>query len=354
MDVKDEVQKYYGETLKTSGDLKTDACCTVVDYPSDIKRALSEIHDEVMAKYYGCGLTVPEELSGLRVLDLGSGSGRDCYLVSKLVGKSGSVVGVDMTDNQLEVANKHIDYHREKFGYAKSNVEFKKGNIEKLDEIDLKDSEFDLIISNCVINLAEDKEAVLKQAYRVLKEGGELYFSDVYASRRVPVELQKDPVLYGECLSGALYWNDFENLSKKVGFADPRVVESRELEINNKELKAKVGEIKFFSVTYRLFKIAELEPHCEEHGQAVIYNGQLRNNETKFTLDNHHIFETGKVERVCGNSFRMLNQTRFKEYFQFIGDFSNHYGIFEGCGTTIPYLGTSESSVSQAEGASCC
>lgn len=350
MDVKDEVQKYYGETLKTSQDLKTDACCTVVDYPKEIKLALSEIHDEVMAKYYGCGLTVPEELKNLRVLDLGSGSGRDCYLVSKLVGENGSVVGVDMTDNQLEVANKHLDYHREKFGYKKSNVEFKKGNIEKLDELNLNDEEFDLIISNCVINLAEDKESVLKQSFRVLKEGGEMYFSDVYASRRVPEELQKDPVLYGECLSGALYWNDFENLAKKVGFSDPRITESRELEIQNQELKDKLGEIKFYSVTYRLFKINELEPHCEEYGQAVVYNGQLKNNKSKFILDNHHIFETGKIERVCGNSFRMLNQTRFKEYFTFIGDFSNHYGIFEGCGTSIPYSQQNNDD----EGAPCC
>lgn len=351
MDITNEVQKYYGETLQASNDLKTDACCTIVDYPQEIKTALSDIHDEVMSKYYGCGLTIPQELKGLRVLDLGSGSGRDCYLLSKMVGEEGSVVGVDMTDQQLEVANKHLDYHQKKFGYTKSNVEFKKGNIEKLDELDLRDYEFDLIISNCVINLAKDKESVLKQAHRLLQDGGEMYFSDVYASRRVPEDLQRDPVLYGECLSGALYWNDFENLAKKVGFSDPRVVESRKLAINNQEIKQKVGEISFYSVTYRLFKINQLEPQCEEYGQAVIYNGKLKHAQEKFILDDHHIFETGKIERVCGNSFRMLKQTRFQQYFQFIGDFQTHYGIFKGCGTNIPYTQTATSS--QQEGACC-
>lgn len=116
-DLKEDVQKYYGKTLETSKDLATNACCTVVDYPADVKEALALIHDEVHQKYYGCGLTVPTTLTGLKVLDLGSGAGRDCYIVSKLVGEKGSVVGVDMTDEQLEVANRHIDYHREQFGY---------------------------------------------------------------------------------------------------------------------------------------------------------------------------------------------------------------------------------------------
>ena len=88
-------------------------------------------------------------------------------------------------------------------------MRFLKGYLEHLDELDLADASFDVIVSNCVINLSPDKRAVLAQAHRLLKPGGELYFSDVYADRRVPVELSNDPVLYGECLAGALYWNDF-------------------------------------------------------------------------------------------------------------------------------------------------
>ena len=109
-----------------------------------------------------------------------------------------------MTDEQLEVANKHLDYHSEKVGY--SNVEFKKGYLENLKDLELEASSFDVIISNCVINLCSDKEAVLKECLNLLKPGGELYFSDVYANRRVPKALQEDEVLWGECLSGALYW----------------------------------------------------------------------------------------------------------------------------------------------------
>ena len=116
MDLNDknvEVQNYYGKELQTSNDLKTNACCTIKIYPSKIKKALSNIHDEVLSKYYGCGLTIPKKLDGMRILDLGSGSGRDCYLAAQLVGEKGEVYGVDMTDEQLKVANDHIDYHTE-------------------------------------------------------------------------------------------------------------------------------------------------------------------------------------------------------------------------------------------------
>lgn len=103
-------------------------------------------------------------------------------------------------------------------GFSKPNVEFKKGYIERLEELDLPENSFDIIVSNCVINLVADKKAVLASAHRLLKPGGEIYFSDVYADRRVPVSLQQDPVLWGECLTGALYWNDFLHLARFVHF----------------------------------------------------------------------------------------------------------------------------------------
>ena len=197
----EEVKSYYGKELQKSEDLKTNACCTLEAPANYIQKALKNVHDDVQAKYYGCGLTIPTTLEGLKVLDLGSGSGRDCYIAAQLVGESGHVVGVDMTDEQLAVANEYKEYHREKFGYKESNVSFLKGNIEKLDELNLEKGSFDLIISNCVINLANDKLKVLKDVYALLKPGGEMYFSDVYSDRRVPEHLQNDPVLWGECLS---------------------------------------------------------------------------------------------------------------------------------------------------------
>lgn len=344
---KDEVKEYYGKTLQQSSDLKTNACCTGDIYPQYVKDAMKLIHDEVMQKYYGCGLTIPHSLKGKKVLDLGSGAGRDCYLLSYLVGEEGEVIGVDMTDEQLEVANRHIDYHTEKFGYKKSNTRFIKGDIEKLNELDLEDNYFDVIISNCVINLATDKNAVLKEVYRILKPGGEMYFSDVYSDRRVPAELVKDPVLYGECLSGALYWNDFLQMAKSNGFLDPRNVEAEVITIENDELQKKVGQIKFYSVTYRLFKINQLESDCEDYGQSVTYKGTITESPDEFRLDEHHIIKKGITFKVCGNSFLMLQESRFKEHFEFSGNTDVHYGIFEGCGGSIPFN-------EQSNKSSCC
>jgi arsenite methyltransferase len=347
----EQVKDYYGKTLQSSADLQTDACCTDDAIPEHIKPILSKIHDEVMMRYYGCGLIVPEALHGMRILDLGSGSGRDCYALSALVGEEGFVVGVDMTDEQLAVANAHIDYHKEQFGYRNANVQFFKGYIEKLDELDLPDNTFDIIVSNCVINLSTDKAAVLKQAHRLLKPGGEMYFSDVYANKRVPPELVADPLLYGECLSGALYWNDFVNLAKQCGFSDPRLVEDRPLRIDNPAIMQRIGHIDFYSATYRLFKIEELEPACEDYGQAVIYKGTIAHMPESFALDKHHHIEKGKVFPVCGNTYRMLNETRFKSHFEFIGCWDTHFGIFEGCGTSLPFDGTLYSDTS---GGGCC
>lgn len=333
----DDVKDYYGKVLQHSDDLKTNACCTDSNMPRHIKDALSQVHDEVMARYYGCGLIAPSLLEGTRILDLGSGSGRDCYVLSQWVGEKGSVLGVDMTEEQLNIAQKHIDYHTKKFGYAKPNTEFKLGYIERLNELDLPDDSVDIIVSNCVINLSPDKEAVMREAYRLLKPGGELYFSDVYADRRVPNELVNDPELYGECLSGALYWNDFINLAKTAGFNDPRLVEDSVITIDNESVEEKIGHINFFSATYRLFKIPELEPECEDYGQAVIYQGTIPNHPKVFWLDKHHAIQKGKVFPVCGNTWRMLHDTRFKDHFEFIGNWDTHYGIFDGCGTSLPF-----------------
>lgn len=335
----ESVQEYYGETLQSSADLQTNACCTAGDVPDHLKAVLSKIHDEVLSKYYGCGLIAPDALEGMRILDLGSGSGRDVYALAGLVGETGHVVGVDMTDAQLDVARAHQDFHAKAFGYAKPNTEFHKGLIEHLDELPLEAGSFDIIVSNCVLNLAMDKEAVLRGVHHLLKPGGEMYFSDVYADRRMPEALAKDKVLYGECLSGALYWNDFESIAKRVGFADPRLVEDRVLTIENPAIEAKVGNIGFTSATYRLFKLDGLEPACEDYGQAVIYKGTLPEAPQTFVLDKHHEIEAGKVFTVCGNTYRMLNESRFAEHFEFIGNWDTHFGLFGDCGGETPFDG---------------
>ncbi|HNR78541.1 MAG TPA: methyltransferase domain-containing protein, partial [Parvularculaceae bacterium] len=183
--------------------------------------------------YYGCGLVAPLALEGARILDLGCGAGQDAYMLSRLVGETGSIVGVDFTPEQLSVARAHRNWHKDRYGYSASNVDFIEGDIEKLGEIGLASQSFDVIVSNCVINLCADKRAVFSAAYDLLKPGGEFYFSDVYADRRLSDDLRFDPVARGECLGGALYWNDFLTLAKATGFSDPRLVKDRPLSINN-------------------------------------------------------------------------------------------------------------------------
>ena len=335
MPTQELVQRYYGQELASSADLKTSACCDADAVPAWLKPLLAKVHPEVSSRYYGCGLVCPPLLEGCRVLDLGSGSGRDVYLLSQLVGPSGDVVGVDMTPEQLAVARTHQGFHAEAFGFA--NVSFLEGTIERLEELPLEPGSFDVVVSNCVLNLSTDKPAVLRGVQRLLRSGGEFYFSDVYADRRLPEAVRRDPVLYGECLGGALYWNDFLRLARGAGFADPRLVSDRPLAITDPALAPLLGEARFFSATYRLFAIPELEDACEDHGQAVIYRGTIPQHPHRFDLDGHHAIETGKVFPVCGNSFRMLQQSRFAPHFEFIGDFERHYGLFAGCGSAIPF-----------------
>ncbi|OGB26595.1 MAG: methyltransferase type 11 [Burkholderiales bacterium RIFCSPLOWO2_02_FULL_57_36] len=331
----DIVQEYYGQTLQHSGDLKTSACCDISQVPEWLKPLLARIHPEVLSRYYGCGLVCPPLLEGCRVLDLGCGSGRDVYALAQLVGPTGEVIGIDMTEEQLAVAQRHHQFHRDAFGY--DNVRFLHGYIERLDELGLDAGSFDVIVSNCVVNLSPDKDAVLRGVHRLLKNGGEFYFSDVYADRRVPAAVRNDPVLYGECLGGALYWNDFLRLAQAHGFADPRLTDDRPLAITDPALAARTGNVRFFSATYRLFKLDGLESACEDYGQAVIYRGSIPGHAHRFVLDKHHDIETGRVFPVCGNTWRMLHDTRFAAHFDFIGDFSRHYGLFAGCGGALPF-----------------
>lgn len=335
MNIQDNVKEYYGETLQSSSDLQTDACCTIADIPQHLKTVLANIHPEVSARYYGCGLIAPLSLNGTKILDLGSGAGQDVYALSQLAGAEGSVVGVDMTPQQLEVARTHQAWHAERFGF--DNVSFLEGDIERLDELSLEPGSFDVIVSNCVINLVEDKARVFRAAFDLLKPGGEFYFSDVYADRRLPDELRHDPLAVGECLGGALYWNDFVNLAKGAGFADPRLFTDRPLGIQNQALREKLAPATFHSATYRLFKIGGLEAACEDYGQAVLYRGGIEHSENAFVLDAHHHIETGRMFPVCGNTYRMLNESRFAEHFDFFGDWSTHYGIFPGCGVLSPF-----------------
>ncbi|OWP63544.1 methyltransferase type 11 [Hymenobacter amundsenii] len=335
-----QVQDYYGRQLQTQHDLQTNACCTD-DIPAEHKRILAQLEPEVLEKYYGCGVAVPPAVEGCTVLDLGSGSGRDVYLLSKLVGEQGHVIGLDMTEQQLDVARRHIGAHTERFGYAAPNVEFRHGYIEDLQAAGLADNSVDIVVSNCVINLSTDKEATYREIFRVLKPGGEMHIADVFADRRIPASLRQDPVLYGECLSGALYIDDFRRLLHDVGVRDYRLTSSRRLTIGNPEIEAKVGNIKFYSLTVRAFKL-DLEDRCEDYGQVATYLGTLPGLPNAFELDDHHRLETNRPMLVCGNTAAMLTDTRYGAYFRVTGDKTHHFGLFD-CAPVPAAAGSSSS-----------
>ncbi|XP_062988653.1 arsenite methyltransferase isoform X2 [Elgaria multicarinata webbii] len=308
-----EVQDYYGKELKKTEDLKTSACLTSTrPLPTHVREALQCVHEEVSAKYYGCGLVIPECLKDCCILDLGSGSGRDCYMLSKLVGENGHVTGVDMTETQVEVAKKYIDHHTKKFGYWKPNVNFIHGYMEKLGEAGLKNGSYDLIISNCVVNLSPDKRVVLHEAYRILKAGGEMYFSDVYASHDLPEMIRKHRILWGECLGGALYWKDLYGIAKEVGFCPPRLVTASRITLANKELESLVGDCQFVSATFRLFKILK---ECSAGRCEVIYKGGITGHERELEFDINYNFKQGEVVDVDEETAAVLQNSRFSRKF---------------------------------------
>lgn len=325
----DAVSDYYGNVLRGSDDLLTDACCCGDEsLTPSVKQALARVNDEVMARFYGCGSPLPPALEGCTVLDLGCGTGRDVYVASQLAGKHGRMIGVDMTGKQLEVARRNLESQMAVFGYETPNVDFRSGAIEDLSTAGLANGSVDVVISNCVINLSNNKPKVFEEIFRVLKPGGELYFSDVFASRRVPEMLKEDPVLHGECLAGAMYEEDFRRLLESLGCPDARQTTRRRLEIGSDAVKEKLGRIEFYSVTVRAFKLDSLEDRCEDYGQVATYLGTVRDMPHAFELDPGHLFETGRPERVCGNSAAMVEETRYAKHFTVTGNRSRHFGLF--------------------------
>ena len=329
----EDVKAYYGKQLKSKNDLQTGACCAAEKPPAEILEILPLIADEIRDRFYGCGSPLPPLLEGKTLLDLGCGTGRDVYIASKLVGESGKVIGVDMTSEQIETAMKYQEHQREKFGYKASNVKFLQGYIEDLKSLGIEDESVDAVISNCVINLSPAKELVFKEIFRVLKPGGELYFSDVFADRRIPEHLAADPVLRGECLGGAMYIEDFRRLMSMVGWTDFRYTAACGIDMTNEEIAQKIGFVNFTSRTVRAFKLDDLEDICEDYGQVAYYDGSIPGYPHYFDLDDHHRFFTNKPMLVCGNSASMVSKTRYGTAFKLIGGRSVHFGAFEGCGT---------------------
>ncbi|XP_040901681.1 arsenite methyltransferase [Toxotes jaculatrix] len=310
-DVRENVKKYYGSRLESSGDLQTSAascslsCCPV---PRSVTEALSLVHPEVTKRFFGCGLPFPAKLDGCRVLDLGSGSGRDCYAFSKLVGPSGHVTGIDMTEELITASRQYIEYHQNKFGYKEPNVTFVQGYMEKLSEAGIQSDSMDVVLSNCVICLCHDKRAVLQQAYNTLKEGGELYFSDMYASKVIPDHMKQDAVLWGEGMGGSLFWQDLISLAHSVGFSTPHLVSASHIVVYNNELKAKAGDINYASGTYRLFRLSKSPVMSEA---TVTYKGTVPDFPDQLDFDSSHCFKKDVAVKVNGEMAAILQSSRF-------------------------------------------
>lgn len=222
-DIKKIVKESYSKISK--GEASCCSCSCKKDEQEKIAKTIGYSEEELKTPgNLGLGCGNPVALSNIKpgdiVLDLGSGAGFDCFLAAKRTGKTGKVIGVDMTDEMLERARKNA----EKYGYK--NVEFIKGDIECLP---IEDNSIDIIISNCVINLAPDKLKVFKEACRVLRKTGKIYLSDIVLLGNLTEEQKNDKNLLSGCVAGALQKDNYISLIKQAGFEVKILNEDKEI-----------------------------------------------------------------------------------------------------------------------------
>lgn len=311
-------------------------CCPVNYDPQYLKI----IPAEVIEKDYGCGDPSKHLHPGETVLDLGSGTGKICFIASQVVGAQGKVIGVDMTDNMLEVARRNAPIVAERVGYA--NVGFRKGRIQDLAlDLELLDAELrkhpiadaasylaaddlaadlrvkhpliatesvDVVVSNCVLNLVETrmKRQLFAEIFRVLKRGGRAVISDIVSDEDIPLDLQNDPMLWSGCISGAYTEQGFIEAFAEAGFHGIEV-----LKYDTAPWQTVAG-IEFRSVTIQAWK--GKQGPCFERNQAVIYKGPFR----KVLDDDGHAMERGKRYAVCDKTFQLYQQAPYREHFAFI------------------------------------
>ena len=215
IELKVVVSESYADQLRKAIELDADACCgdseSLAAYPAEI---LEKLPGSVVT--FGCGnpVALASMQPGETVLDLGSGAGLDCFLAAEQVGATGAVVGVDFTQDMIDKANENAA----KLGL--DNVSFKHGDIE---DLPLQDETVDVIISNCVINLAPDKDAVFREAFRVLRTGGRLMVSDIVLTRPATEAEMQDFALLTGCISGSLPDTEYADTVRRAGFADVTV-----------------------------------------------------------------------------------------------------------------------------------
>lgn len=314
-----------------------DALCCPVEYD---RRYLEAIPQEVIERDYGCGDPSRWVREGETVLDLGSGTGKICFIAAQVVGPKGRVIGVDMTDEMLEVARRNAPIVAERIGYA--NVEFRKGriqdlalNLELLDRrlrsepltgtdawlhaerltTELRkehalvaDNSADVVISNCVLNLVDptSKPRLFDEIFRVLRLGGRAIISDIVSDEIVPETLQRDPELWSGCISGALTETSFLEAFERAGFYGIELVK------RDAQPWRTVQGIEFRSVTVRAFK--GKQGPCFERKQAVIYKGPFK----EVVDDDGHRLRRGARQAVCDKTFQLYAKAPYREHFELV------------------------------------
>src|SRR5262245_28125927 len=330
IDYETAVLQRYGNAAQ-----EVESClCLPVSYD---RALLKIIPDEIIERDYGCGDPSRYVRKGETVLDLGSGSGKDCYIVSQIVGASGKVIGVDFNPPMLELARRYQNAVGEKLGYY--NVEFRRGRIQdlktnlelldgylqdnpvrsmadlaKLEEYQSKirhekpliaDESIDVIVSNCVLNLVrpEDKKTLFAELYRVLKRGGRVAISDIVSDELVPEHLAKDADLWSGCVSGAFQEEAFLRAIEGAKF------HGIEIEDFSAEPYQTVEGIEFRAVTITAYK--GKEGPCIERNHAVIYRGPWK----QVVDDDGHTLERGARMAVCDKTFKLYSQAPYSDQF---------------------------------------
>jgi ubiquinone/menaquinone biosynthesis C-methylase UbiE len=286
------VREFYA---KAAEEPQAELCCPTSYEPAD----LSHIPEEVIDRFYGCGspvaLAVPAP--GEVVVDLGSGGGIDCFIAAKKVGAAGKIIGVDMTDEMLEVACRNKQSVAESLGY--DVVEFRRGYLER---IPVESKTVDLVTSNCVVNLSPDKQKVFREMWRVLKDNGRLVISDIVSEERLPVHLRVNRMLWGECMAGALTEEEFLTYLEQSGFYG--------LQVLKKTYWKEVEGYRFFSVTTRGYKF-EKSSGCVFEGQWAIYLGPQ-----KAVIDEEgHLFPRNEAIEVCTDTASKLTSPPYQGSF---------------------------------------
>lgn len=263
-EIKDMVKSKYTDIAlgSISSCCSSTSCCgndnvnTYTVFQDDYSKLNGYVKDADLG--LGCG--IPTEFAAIKegdtVVDLGSGAGNDVFVAQKLVGQSGEVIGIDMTEDMINIADKNL----QKLGYK--NVKFLLGDIESMP---LNSEIADVVISNCVLNLVPDKKKAFNEIFRILKSGGHFCISDVVILGELPLELIKSATLYAGCVSGALQQQEYLNIIKEIGFVNIGIKKSKIIDLpddlllqfmDNNELKSFHENFKgLFSITVVANKI---------------------------------------------------------------------------------------------------